>query len=127
MMTLMEHNRTFIEQYFRAFSGQPKTAALIERFVSDQALAEHIIAIEAAFPRYELEMQDMIAEGDRVAVRALFRGNHAGPFAGIEPTGATVTAGLIIIYRIEDNRVAEHWLQFDRMELMAQLHAANAK
>lgn len=123
----MEQNKTFVHEYFRAFSGQPKTADLIERFVADPALAEHIAAIEAAFPRYELDLQDMVAEADRVAVRAQFRGTHTGPFAGIDPTGATVTAGLIIIYRIEEGRVAEHWMQFDRMDLMAQLHAAGAK
>lgn len=123
----MEKNKAFIQEYFRAFSGQPKTAALIERYISDPALAAHITAIEAAFPRYELEMQDIIAEGDRVAVRAQFRGTHSGPFAGVEPTDAAVSAGLIIIYRIENGRVAEHWLQFDVMELMAQLRTASAK
>jgi predicted ester cyclase len=114
-------NRQWITRYLAALSGQPKTPALVERFVRDAALAEHIRQVEAAFPAYELLADDLIAEGDLVAMRGVFRGVHRGAFAGIEATGKSVSAGLMIMYRINGGRIVEHWMQFDLPALIGQL------
>ena len=45
-------------------------------------------------------------------------------FNGVAATGRSVSAPLMIIYRIENGRIARHWLQFDGVALMAQLQAA---
>ena len=119
-------SKQFIGRYLQALSGQAKPPALVERFVSDPALAEHIRQVEAAFPFYELTADDLIAERNLVAMRGTFHGVHGGPFAGIDATGEAVTADLMIIYRIEDNRIAQHWLQFDAAGLIAQLSATAA-
>jgi predicted ester cyclase len=76
---------------------------------------------EAAFPGYELSADDLIAEGDKVVLRATFHGTHRGDLMGVAPTGKSVTLPLIIVYRIADGKIADHWLAVDRMELMQQL------
>jgi len=53
--------------------------------VSDPELLQHIADAEAGFPCYELIPDQMIAEDDLVAVRAVFRGVHRGPFAVCNP------------------------------------------
>jgi predicted ester cyclase len=111
----------FIEDYLHALSGQPKTNELVAQFVSDPILVEHIRNVEAAFPAYELIAHQLIAEENLVAMRATFRGVHRGIFAGIEPTRKTVSADLMIFYRLRDGRIAEHWLQMDMGGLMDQL------
>ena len=116
-------NTQFIGRYLQALSGQAKPPSLVERFVSDATLAEHISRAEAAFPFYELIADDLVAERDAVALRGTFQGVHGGPFAGIEATGRSVIANLMIFYRIEDGRIAEHWMQFDVAGLIAQLTA----
>jgi predicted ester cyclase len=63
----------------------------------------------------------LIAEQDLVAMRGTFHGVHRGPFAGVPPTGRSVAAPLMIIYRLENERIAEHWLHFDGASLVAQL------
>jgi predicted ester cyclase len=113
--------RQLIRGYFTALSGRPKTEELIDRFVSDPGLKEHIRAAEAAFPEYELIAHEIVAEGDLVAVRGAFRGIHEGDFAGIKRTGRRVTVDLMIFYRIADDRVAEHWMQLDMKGLLDQL------
>ena len=120
----MPDPKSFVTQYLRALSGQPKTPALIHQYVSDDRLARHIADIEVAFPRYELLSEDMLAEGNKVVVRAVFRGVHRGLFAGVEPTGKSVSAGLIIIYVIADGRISDHWMQFDLFTLMQQLQTS---
>ncbi len=48
-------NKRFIRQYLDAVSGKEKTPDLLRQFVDDEGLAQHVAAIEAAFPRYELD------------------------------------------------------------------------
>jgi predicted ester cyclase len=76
---------------------------------------------EAAFPRYELLIDDLIAEGDKVAVRSTFRGTHKADFSGIPSTGRSVELPVFLVYRIADGRIVEHWMQADVMGLMQQL------
>jgi predicted ester cyclase len=121
-------NKALIAAYFEAISGKEKPAALQEQYIadSDQALKDHIDMFEAAFPLYELIAEDMIAEGDEVAVRATFRGTHQGEFSGIPATGNEVEIPVFLIYRIEDGKIVEHWMQADVMGLLQQLGALPA-
>ena len=125
-MNSPSENKQFVAQYLQALSGKAKTPELVARFVSDPVLVEHIHQAEAGFPSYEIVADDLIAERDLVAVRGTFRGVHRGAFAGIGATGCEVSAGLMIIYRIADDRIVEHWMQFDTAALMAQLTEAQA-
>ncbi len=114
-------NKTFVRQYLDAVSGKEKTPTLVSQFVDDEALAQHVAVIEAAFPRYELMADDMIAEDDKVTLRATFRGTHKGDFMGIAPTQRQVIQPFIIIYRVAGDKVVEHWLSIDMLSFMQQL------
>lgn len=115
-------NKQLVRQYLDALSGHAKPLTLLQRYVSDAALIEHISQAEAAFPNYELTAHRMVAEDDLVAVHATFRGAHRGAsFFGIEPRGVTASSELMIFYRIKDGRIAEHWMQLDGAGLVAQL------
>jgi steroid delta-isomerase-like uncharacterized protein len=75
----------------------------------------------AAFPDLEYDIQDLIAEDDRVVFRARMRGTHEGEFMGFEPTGKHFDAEGIIIARIEDGMIAERWASYDALGMMRQL------
>lgn len=77
----------------------------------------------AAFPDVRWTIDDMVAEGDRVAMRLTMTGTHRGEFFGIPPTGRRVEVGGTHIVRIQDDRVAEHWGHNDDLGLMRQLGA----
>ena len=126
--TSVVENRALITAYFEAISGNEKPTSLQEEYIadSDQALKDHIDMFEAAFPLYELIVEDMIAEGDEVAVRATFRGTHEGEFAGVPATGNEVEIPVFLIYRLEDGLIVEHWMQADVLGLMQQLGALPA-
>jgi predicted ester cyclase len=121
-----EENKAFIRRYFEALSGKDKPAAVVNRYVSDEELKHHIALYEAAFPSYQLIAEDMIAEGDKVVVRSTFRGTHKGDLMGIPPTGKQATMPLILIYRIADDKIVEHWMQADALGLLQQLGAIPA-
>ncbi len=75
----------------------------------------------AAFPDGTTTSQDMIAEGDKVAHRMSGEGTHQGAYLGVPPTGRHVTWSSIDIWRIVDGKLAEHWMEADRLGMMQQL------
>jgi steroid delta-isomerase-like uncharacterized protein len=70
-----------------------------------------------------MTIEDVIAEGDRVAVRLTSHGRHAGDFMGMPGSGKDYTIGEIHIFRIADGKVAEHWREADMLGMMRQLGA----
>jgi steroid delta-isomerase-like uncharacterized protein len=75
----------------------------------------------SAFPDLHIAVNDLIAEGDRVAARVTISGTHQGEIMGIAPTGKRVEIRSIDIIRFEDGRAAEHWGETDIMSMMQQL------
>jgi predicted ester cyclase len=116
-------NKQLIEQYFAAISGHPKPPSLIEQYVDDHELAHHIQLFEAAFPAYTFVAQDALGEDDKVAVRATFCGTHQGEFYGIPATNKQVSISLMLIYRIANGKIVEHWMNADSLGLLQQLGA----
>lgn len=83
-----------------------------------------IVALfRAAFPDQWWQIEDLIAEGDRVVARTTMTGTHRGDFFGIPATGRAVTLSGVHIMRIADGRIAEHWGNNDDLGLMRQLGA----
>jgi predicted ester cyclase len=77
-------------------------------------------------PGKHVTVEDMIAEGDKVVVRATMHGTHQGEGMGIPPTGKQVTVPMIVVYRIAEDKIAEHWIVADQLGLMQQLGAVPA-
>ncbi|HEX2148919.1 MAG TPA: ester cyclase [Actinomycetota bacterium] len=74
-----------------------------------------------AFPDVNLQIEDMVAEGDLVAFRFILSGTHRGAFQGIEPTGKTVSVPGLDLVRLKDGLLTEHWGGADLNQLKAQL------
>jgi steroid delta-isomerase-like uncharacterized protein len=74
-----------------------------------------------ALPDSYFTVEDMIAEGDKVATHKTFHGTHEGEFMGMPPTGRRVSMELIDIVRISEGRVVEHWSMGDNLGMMQQL------
>ena len=79
------------------------------------------VMFRQAFPDSYFTIEDMMAEGDKVATRKTFHGSHQGEFMGIPPAGRRVSMGLIDVVRISDGRVVEHWSVGDNLGMMQQL------
>ena len=75
----------------------------------------------SAFPDLHIAVDDLIAEGDRVAARLTIAGTHQGEMLGIPPTGKRVEVSSIDIIRFEDGKAAEHWGETDILSMMQQL------
>jgi steroid delta-isomerase-like uncharacterized protein len=75
----------------------------------------------AAFPDLVVNVEQVITEGDFVAARWTSTGTHKGPLFGIPATGRTVRVTAMVVYRVEDGRLAEGWINRDDLGMMRQL------
>jgi steroid delta-isomerase-like uncharacterized protein len=67
------------------------------------------------------EIEDQIAEGDKVVTILRGVGKHEGELAGIPPSGNDLDVKAVAVHRIEDGRIAEHWSAVDSATLLSQL------
>lgn len=86
-------------------------------------IAQLFATYRAAFPDVDFEVEDAIAEGDRVVLRYTFRGTHSGPLFGVPATGRQVSMQGISIYRVEGGKLQEAWVTYDLLSLLQQVGA----
>ncbi len=100
-------------------------AAAVAAETRDEALGFHRVLTEA-FPDLHIDIEDLIAERDRVATRLSFSGTHLGDFRGIAPTERSVLFTATRIYRLADGKIAETWANQDALGLLQQLREENS-
>lgn len=80
-----------------------------------------IDGLRGALPDLRFTLDDLVAEGDRVAVRWTWTGTHTGPFRGLAPSHRRVTNAGIAIYALRGGKVVGAWLQSDRLGFFQQI------
>jgi steroid delta-isomerase-like uncharacterized protein len=87
------------------------------------AFLNSIQTFREAFTDFHGDIEDIIAEGDRVLVRWTESGTHVREWAGIAPTGKAMTWTGMSLYRLEQGQIVEMWAQMDTLGLLRQLGA----
>jgi steroid delta-isomerase-like uncharacterized protein len=82
---------------------------------------ERVGALFQAFPDYRCEIEDVIAEGDRVVVRYLARGTHTGTYLGAAPTGKPFVYRGVETHRYANGKIVERWNSHDTLGFYQQL------
>ena len=85
-----------------------------------------IDAWRTAFPDWQDQIDEIVAEGDLVVLKITARGTHEGPLMGVEPTGEAVEWGMIEMVRLEDGKIAEQWGYSDFSEVVRHLRKVAA-
>lgn len=98
-------------------------SAVPEAIAGAEGLSKQMAMLKQAFPDLDLQVADMFAEGDKVAVRFIAPGTHRGEFVGIPATGKKVMWKGIVIYRVENGKVAEAWANWDDVGLMQSIQS----
>lgn len=80
----------------------------------------------SAFPDLSAKIEEMVAEGDKVAIRVINTGTHKGEFQGVLPTGKKVSFGGRDFITLRDGKIVEQRASVDMMELMQQIGAIPA-
>jgi steroid delta-isomerase-like uncharacterized protein len=85
---------------------------------------DYVHAEKKAFPDLRINVQQIVAEGDKVAVLWTFQGTHTGSgYEGLPPTGTRVEIRGITIWRIVDGRIVEEWSSFSETGAYIEMFA----
>ncbi len=131
----LEENKALVRRAHEVVWSQGDLSAIDEIWAADylahapvgpdwrgrQALREHVQAHRSTFPDWKEEVQEVIAEGDRVAARWISTGTDMGGFRGNPPTERSVRIRELGFYRIADGRIVEQWVLADVLSLQQQL------
>jgi steroid delta-isomerase-like uncharacterized protein len=130
-----EENKALAKRAWEEMFNQKKLEVIDELFASDyiyhgpqgqefrgtETLKQLLSSYLEAFPDLHMEIEDLIAEGDKIVSRVVSRGTHKGELHGIPPTGKEVTGTIILITRIADGKFVEDWESRDDLGMLQQL------
>ena len=110
----------FITELFGRFSGEHVSSLVTEDF---RAHASPTL-LRDTFRQPRVIVQDLLAQGDRVAARYLFQAEYVGEVDGVDVSGQRIEIPGMMIARMRGERIAECWWEEDRLAMLAQLRAA---
>lgn len=85
------------------------------------AYRRNVELFRSAFPDLSVTILDTVVERDKIAMRQRWEGTHEGEFLGVEPTGNHVEGASYVFCRIEDEQIAETWVESDMLPVLEQL------
>ena len=131
-----EQNKQLVRQFFELLDRHD-TDTIGRLLVSSTNYAFHVggisfpldwnkhkrllAGVTNAFPDLHHEIVDMVAEGDKVAVRLNVTGTHKGEFQGIPPTSKRLSLDEMGFITIIDGKITKGWISADTMRLMQQI------
>jgi len=135
---MSEANKQLIRRWFEEVWNNGRVEAIEEMFdengiahgLSDdpenpirgpQEFRPFYTVFREAFPNMMIVVEDVVAEGDKVAARCSVRAKHEGEFLGRAATQAPVEFTGITIVRIYNDKIVEAWNNFDFMQLHKQV------
>jgi len=136
-MSTPDTNTEIVRRYLRAFNE--KDWETLSELLADDVV-EHGVHAELhgpsevvdflesyfeTFPDYTGETEAMVTERDTVVVRYSSEGTHSEEYHDVEATGQVVEWTGMAMYRVENDRIAEVWLEEDRLGLLEQLEAVD--
>jgi steroid delta-isomerase-like uncharacterized protein len=80
-----------------------------------------VTMFRSAIPDLRVVVDDMIAEGDKVATRYTLEGTHESELFGVPPTSRQLSIKSITVERVSDGRIRDHWRVTDELGMMQQL------
>jgi steroid delta-isomerase-like uncharacterized protein len=134
-MTLQEDNKAVLRRFYREFWTEGRQEVIDELLADDYVdhqplpgfptgkpgFAALLKMWRTGFPDMQEEVQDLIAEGDKVVGRFTMSGTHTGEFLGLAPTGRRVSMTGIDVVRIQDGQIIEFWYAEQLHDMLQQL------
>lgn len=139
----VEQNKAILARHFNEVLNQGQLHVIDEIYSNDYALdapvrsdgtsqdrdvtrgteqlKQRVTLFRTAFPDIHFSMDDVVGEENKVVVRYTYRGTHQGAFAGVSPSGRSISIMGILIAHLDNGKIKQAWSAFDSAELMKQL------
>ena len=135
---MLEDNKALIQRWFEEVWNKKRAEAIDEMFAADgvahglgpdpkismkgpAAFKPFHAVFCGAFPDIEVAVDDIVAEGDKIAARCSVRGKHTGDHLGVAASNANVDFTGMVIVRIKDGKIVEAWNNFDFLTMNRQI------
>lgn len=131
---MSEKNKAIARKFYKMFElGDPGLAdeVVASDYVNHNAVPGSINGIQGVkefvsifknvFPDIQFNIEDQIAEGDKVVTRYTISGTHQGEFFGVSATGKQVKWTAMATMVVPNGKIQEVWLNWDQWGLMQQL------
>jgi steroid delta-isomerase-like uncharacterized protein len=121
----LERNKALIRAHYEATTNNFDPASIDEQVAEDffdhaagarlgpEGVKQHIQGLKSVFPDLHVTIEDILAEGDRVAVRARWQGTHGADFRGIPASGKWVEFTGMVFWRVAEGKILERWASVD--------------
>lgn len=125
--------RRFVDDVFAAGRTEAIDELVAPEFVSETfgittdgraRLREATERVHGALGDVAFVIEELVAEGDRVAARLTASATPKGEFMGVPAAGRRYTIGELHLFRLAGGRIVEHWHQHDALGLLKQLQAS---
>jgi steroid delta-isomerase-like uncharacterized protein len=114
-----QHNFEIVDQIFERYIAHQPDGSTLERGPEDVKRFQG--EFHSAFSDFHINIEEQIAEGDKVVSRYTMRGTHQGDFRGMAPTGKEIEIKGVTIFRFSpEGKVVETWDSYDQLSLMRQ-------
>jgi steroid delta-isomerase-like uncharacterized protein len=137
---MSEANKAVVRRYIEEIGNKGNLALADEIFSADsmwqgpnfqelrgrEARKQHFVSLRRAFPDFRLTVDELITEGEKVAMRWSMRGTHRGEWQGVAPTGKPISIGGTSTYRIADGMITEEFMHWDALGFMQHIGAVPA-
>lgn len=131
---MSEANKALVRRYYQEAMGDRSG---LDEFVAAEFVDHHFPpgtlpgptgvrkffadALGGIFSEAKIEIDFLLAEGDKVDCHFVFYARHTGEFAGIAPRGNRIRLPAISTFRIAGGKLAEAWEVFDSASLLRQM------
>jgi len=121
MSELTDQNKALMRRIYAEMWNQAKPALAAEIFTQPEGVERFVSQFLISFPDLQHTLEEMIADGNRVAVRFSAQGTHTGTWLQFAPTGKSIQYSGVTWAWIEDGRVVEHHTWWDKARLIEQI------
>ncbi|MFM9968864.1 MAG: ester cyclase [Burkholderiales bacterium] len=131
-----ERNKTLVRRFYDEVENQGKHELVDDLFASD---FQDVYNTASPFPvrgtegvkklakalhdnlDLHVEIEDLVAEGDKVVAQVITTTTHKNPFLGVAPTGKVFASRGVEIFRVRQGKLCERWVYIDRMPMLREL------
>jgi predicted ester cyclase len=136
---MSERNKALARRWFEEVWNQARETTIDELFSADGVahglgdsesdvhgpteFKSFAANMRGSIPDIHIQLEDILSEGDRVAMRIRLQGTHAGKGLGVMPTGRNISIQGIVIIRVVEDQIVEGWNSYDQLGLLRQIGA----
>jgi predicted ester cyclase len=135
-MSVQEQNKEVVRRFYAEVMGKGNTAVLDELMHEDfsdhgeslfgspqgrDMLKTGVGYMHNLFEDFNVFIEDMVADGDLVAVRGTMRCKNTGEWLGVKPMGNNLEWKGMAIFRLEDGKIKERWFNSDSLNIVIQM------